>query len=504
MLIVETIAKIRRYYFVEGRKIKEISRDLRISRNTIRKVIRSGATEHRYEREKQPSPKLGAFAQQLQELLEEDIKRPKCRRLTAQRIYEILRSEGYQGAYDSVQRHVKKWREQKGRTPEQCYIPLKFSPGEAYQFDWSHEQVILGGIAQKVKVAHFRLCHSRMFFVVAYPRESQEMVFDAHNRAFKFFEGTCRRGIYDNMKTAVDKVLRGKQRKFNTRFEQLCSHYLVEPVACTPAAGWEKGQVEKQVKNIREWLFTPRPRFKSFDELNNWLADQCLALCKRRKHPEEKSRTIQEVYEEEKLSLIPAPFPFHGYIDTECRVSSTSLIRYDRNHYSVNSKLAGKTATVRASADRIKVISNGQLVGDHPRQFSRDKVIYDPWHYLRILERKPGALRNGAPFSSWDLPSSISRVRKVLSRQSGGDREFVDILLAVQRHGMVLVEQVCRTAIAEGTIRGEIILNSIARRLNPSPVNPADVPESLMVSIEPIADCSRYDSLREEVPYGTA
>ena len=237
MLVVETIAKIRRYYFVEGRKIREISRDLQVSRNTVRKVIRSGETEHRYEREKQPGPKLGAFAQQLQELLEEDIKRPKRRRLTAQRIFEILRSEGYQGAYDSVQRHVKKWREQKGRTPDQCYIPLKFSPGEAYQFDWSHEQVILGGVSQKVKVAHFRLCHSRMFFVAAYPRESQEMVFDAHNRAFKFFGGTCKRGIYDNLKTAVDKVLRGKERKFNTRFEQLCSHYLVEPVACTPAAG---------------------------------------------------------------------------------------------------------------------------------------------------------------------------------------------------------------------------------------------------------------------------
>ena len=296
---------------------------------------------------KQPGPKLGAFAQQLQELLEEDIKRPKCRRLTAQRIFEILRSEGYQGAYDSVQRHVKKWREQKGRTPDQCYIPLKFSPGEAYQFDWSHEQVILGGVSQKVKVAHFRLCHSRMFFVAAYPRESQEMVFDAHNRAFKFFGGTCKRGIYDNLKTAVDKVLRGKERKFNTRFEQLCSHYLVEPVACTPAAGWEKGQVENQVKSIREWFFTPRPRFKNIDELNSWLADQCIVLCERRKHPEEKSRTIREVYEKEKASLIPAPFPFHGYIDTECRVSSTSLVRYDRNHYSVNSKLAGKTATVR-------------------------------------------------------------------------------------------------------------------------------------------------------------
>jgi transposase len=503
MLIVETIAKIRRYYFVEGRKIKEITRDLRISRNTVRKVLRSGITEHKYEREEQPSPKMGAFADRLEELLEEDIKRRKRRRLTAQRLYELLRMEGYHGAYDSVQRHVKKWRDQRFREPEHCYIPLQFSPGEAYQFDWSHENVILAGVPQTVKVAHFRLCYSRKFYVIAYPRESQEMVFDAHNKAFDFFRGTCKRGIYDNLKTAVDRVLRGKERKFNARFLQMCSHYLIEPVACTPGSGWEKGQVENQVKNIREWLFIPRPRFASFAELNGWLADQCVAICKKRKHPEEKTRTIHEVYEGERASLIATPLPFHGYTETECRVSSTCLIRYDRNHYSVDSKLAGKTATVRASAERIKVISNGELVADHPRQFGRDKMIYDPWHYLSVLERKPGALRNGAPFREWDLPSGLHQVRLCLSRQQGGDREFVDILLAVQRYGVELVEKACGQALLEGPVRGEIIINTVARYLDPHPVDTATVPDSLAIAVEPIADCSRYDSLRSEVQHGT-
>jgi len=135
--------------------------------------------------------------------------------------------------------------------------------------------VVLGGVTTTLKVAHIRLCYSRMFLVVAYPRETQEMVFDAHDRAFRFFGGTCQRGIYDNMKTAVDTIYVGKERRFNRRFEQLCSHYLVEPVACTPASGWEKGQVENQVGNVRDWFFTPRARFATLAELNEWLAAQC-------------------------------------------------------------------------------------------------------------------------------------------------------------------------------------------------------------------------------------
>ena len=272
MLIVEAIAKILRYHFVEGKTVKQIVRELRISRNTVRRVLRSGATEHHYERDRQPVPKLGAYTERLDTLLEEDASRPRNRRLTAQRLHELLQEEGYQGAYDSVQRYVKQWREQHGRTTSQVFIPLKFAPGEAYQFDWSHEQVLLSGIIQTVKVADFRLCHSRQLFVVAYPLESQEMVFDAHDKAFSFFGGTCRRGIYDNLKTAVYRVMLGKQRQFNSRFLQLCSHYLVEPVACTPSSGWEKGQVENQVKNVRKWLFTPRPRFSILSELNNWPA----------------------------------------------------------------------------------------------------------------------------------------------------------------------------------------------------------------------------------------
>ena len=144
-------------------------------------------------------------------------------------------------------------------------MPLSFDPGEAYQFDWSHEYARLSGVTTKVKAAHMRLCDSRMQLVQIFPRESQEMVFEAHERAFHFFGGVCRRGIYDNMKTAVSMVFVGKERAYNRRFLELCSHHLVEPVACTPGAGWEKGQVERQVGYLRGRLFVPIPRGGSLD-----------------------------------------------------------------------------------------------------------------------------------------------------------------------------------------------------------------------------------------------
>jgi len=159
-----------------------------------------------------------------------------------------------------VRRYAGRWRDQRRglASAGEAFVPLSFAPGDAYQFDWSHEKVELGGVPATVKVAHTRLSHSRRFYIRAYPRETQEMVFDAHERAFAFFKGACARGIYDNMKTAVDAIFVGKDRQYNRRFLQMCSHHLVEPVACTPASGWEKGQVENQVGLVRERFFTPR------------------------------------------------------------------------------------------------------------------------------------------------------------------------------------------------------------------------------------------------------
>jgi transposase len=300
MLVVETIAKIRRAYFVQGKPIKAICRELRVSRKVVRKVVRSGATAFEYERAVQPRPKIGPWKADLDRLLAANGAKAGRERLTLIRVFEELRGLGYAGGYDAVRRYARGWQRERSASTAEAYVPLSFAPGEAYQFDWSHEVVLINGTTVIVKVAHVRLCHSRMPFVRAYPRESQEMVFDAHDRAFAFFKGACRRGIYDNMKTAVEAIFAGKERAYNRRFLQMCGHYLVDPVACTPASGWEKGQVENQVGNIRERFFTPRLRVKSYEELNAWLLDQCVASAKAHRHPEFRDRTVWEVFEEER------------------------------------------------------------------------------------------------------------------------------------------------------------------------------------------------------------
>src|ERR1700747_217159 len=326
MLIVETIAKIRRAFFVQGKAIKAICRDLGVSRKVVRKVIRSGATEFRYQREDKPLPKIDRWRDILDELLLANDEKASRERLTLIRIFEELRGSGYDGSYDAGRRYAKRWAKDRGQATAAAFVPLSFAPGEAYQFDWSHEVVVLDGVTTTVKVAHVRLCHSRMLFVRAYPRESQEMVFDAHDRAFGFFKGACTRGIYDNMKTAVETIFVGRERAYNRRFLQMCSHYLVDPVACNPASGWEKGQVENQVGLVRERFFTPRLRVKSYDELNAWLLDRCVAYAKAHRHPEVRERTIWQMFEAERSSLVPYAGRFDGFHGVPASVSKTCLV----------------------------------------------------------------------------------------------------------------------------------------------------------------------------------
>jgi transposase len=268
MFRVDKIGEIRRAYFEQERSIKEIVRTLSVSRSTVRKVVRGRQTEFKYARDVQPTPKFGEWVEPLIEILEIESKLAKRERRSTQRLFEELRGRGYDGAHDSVHRFVKSWREERARVPVHAYVPMSFAPGEAYQFDWSHETITLQGLPLTVKAAHMKLSHSRMPFVRVYFRETQELVFDAHDKAFQFYGGVCRRGIYDNMKTAVEAIFVGKARRYNARFLQMCSHHLIEPVACTPASGWEKGQVENQVGNLRDQMFRPKPRVKSLTELN--------------------------------------------------------------------------------------------------------------------------------------------------------------------------------------------------------------------------------------------
>ena len=496
---VDTIARIRREFFIRGRSIKEIVRDLHVSRNTVRKVVRSGATALSYEREVQPLPKLGQWRADLDRLLLSNAGKSSRERLTLMRVFEALRGLGYEGGYDAVRRYARTWQRERSALTSDTYVPLSFAPGEAYQFDWSHEVVLINGVTVKIKVAHVRLCHSRMLFVRAYPRESQEMVFDAHDRAFAFFKGTCRRGIYDNMKTAVETIFVGRERAYNRRFLQMCSHYLVDPVACTPASGWEKGQVENQVGVVRERFFTPRIRVKSYEELNALLLDQAIAYAKAHTHPEFKDRTVWQAFEAERPFLVPYAGCFDGFHATPASVSKTCLVRFDNNRYSVAAGAVGRPVEVRAYADRIELRQDGRVVGDHPRAFGRDQTVFDPWHYVPVLARKPGALRNGAPFKNWVLPNGLDRVRRKLAGVDDGDRQMVTILTAVLSDGLSAVEAACQEALREGVHSADVIINILARQREPTAVITVITPDALKLRYEPTADCARYDTLRRAV-----
>ena len=441
-------------------------------------------------------PKLGAWREQLDSLLATNEGKSSRERLTLMRIFEALRDLGFDGGYDAVRRYAKSWRKERGATAAPAYVPLSFAPGEAYQFDWSHEIVLINGVTATVKVAHLRLCHSRMLFVRAYPRETQEMVFDAHDRAFAFFRGACERGIYDNMRTAVDAVFVGKERTFNRRFLQMTSHYLVEPTACTPAAGWEKGQVENQVATVRGRFFTPRLKFKSYEELNAYLLDRCVAFAKAQAHPEQKERSVFEVFEDERPALIPYAGPFDGFHATTVAVSKTCLVRFDNNRYSVMASAIGRPVDVHAYADRIVIKQDGLIVGEHSRRFGRNQTAYDPWHYVPVLARKPGALRNGAPFKDWPLPGAIERVRRRLKTTDDGDRQMVKILTAVLTDGLQAVEAACAESIDAGIASADVILNVLARRQPQVASAPIETPASLTLKLVPQADCARYDRLR--------
>ncbi len=298
------------------------------------------------------------------------------------------------------------------------------------------------------------------------------------------------------MRTAVEAVFVGRVREYNRRFLQMCSHHLVEPVACSPAAGWEKGQVENQVGNIRDLLFRPRPKVKSLAELNGWLGDQCAAYAKRTKHPEFREKTIWEVFEEERSKLMPFLGPFDGFVEKAVRATTTCLVTHERNKYSVNAKAAGRMVLVRVYAERIVVWLDNEIVAEHERSFARDAVIYNPWHYLPVLMRKPGALRNGAPFKDWDLPESLAQIRSKLKHLTDGDRQFVKILAAVPDAGMEAVAAACKEALDAGIANSDVVLAILARRTEP-PARPGiTTPDALKLTDPPIADCARYDTLR--------
>lgn len=491
MIIVETIAKIRRLYYVQNKGIREISRELNLSKNTVKKVIRENKTSKSYERKKQILPIMGEFKDQLISLLESNVTQSLRLRYTAKKLYQVLCGNGYKGSYTTVNRFTTAWRCNNHTDSKKVFIPLEFAPGEAFQFDWSTEEIELQGELTRVKAAHIRLCHSRLFLIVVYRNEQLEMVFDAHNKAFQFFEGSTKKGIFDNMKTAVNKVFVGKDRRFNLRFAEMASHHLFEPIACTPAAGWEKGQVENQVSTGRRNFFTPLRCVNNLGELNKQLRSECIEWAQKTAHPELKEQKVWDVYQDEKQSLLEYHHPFDAYKIEASVVSSCSLINYDTNMYSVECDYVHKVVEVRAYAEKIIIVFKGKVIGEHDRCFETKIKVYDPWHYISVLERKPGALRNGAPFKHFKLPPSLANMRENLRCHKDSDKQFIKILLQVSVHGLAKVDEACAHALKVGVSNADFI----KQYLNPTAPQEKTEERQLKLIEEPSEDLLCYNDV---------
>jgi transposase len=499
---VALLSVIRRWHWRDLVPIREIARRTGLSRNTVRKYLAGDVVEPHYPERVSPS-KLDDYAVQLDSWLKVESRKGRKQRRRVKQLYLDLLRLGYTGSYDRVAAYARQWR-QAQQTAERTaargtFVPLSFAPGEAFQFDWSEDWAVVGGSRIKLQVAHFKLSHSRAFILRAYLLQTHEMLFDAHNHAFAVWGGVPRRGIYDNMKTAVDRVRSGKRRDVNARFAAMASHYLFEAEFCNPASGWEKGQIEKNVQDARHRLWHTAPTFATLRDLNDWLHARCINFWQELPHPEQPGRSIAEVWRDEQSLLMKLPRTFDGFVEHTKRVSPTCLIHYDRNRYSVPATFANRLVSLRVYADRLVLVAEGQVIAEHVRMIQRSHdggaTCYDWRHYLSVLQRKPGALRNGAPFTQ--LPVAFKQLQSILQKRSGGDREMVEILALVLHHDEQAVLASVELALESGAPSKQHVLNILSRLMEPLPPAPIDAPPVLALRIEPTADVGRYDQLRE-------
>lgn len=503
MIDVALLSVIRRWHLRDGMAIREIARRTGLSRNTIRKYLNNGVIDPRYPERQSPS-QLDDFADKLANWLKSAANTGRKQRRSLRQMYNDLVVLGFTGSYDRVAAFARRWRQVQQETAQTTgrgvFVPLTFAPGDAFQFDWSEDWAVIGGERTKLQIAQFKLSHSRAFLLRAYPLQTHEMLFDAHNHAFVVLGGVPRRGIYDNMKTAVDKIRQGKARDVNQRFQVMVNHYVFDAEFCNAASGWEKGQIEKNVQDSRHRLWQNAPAFDSLDDLNAWLEARCVALWSELRHPEQKDRSIDAVWAEERPSLMETPTPFDGFVEHTKRVSPTCLIHFDRNRYSVPATYANRLISLRVYAHRLVMATEGHTIAEHVRCFDRKHVggqtIYDWRHYLAVLQRKPGALRNGAPFL--ELPEGFKRLQTHLLKRPGGDREMVEILALVLHHDEQAVLSAVELALESGIPTKLQVLNLLGRLVELPLPAPIATPQDLVLNTEPMANVIRYDSLREK------
>ena len=435
MRTVELYAAVRRAVFVEGISQREAARRFGLSRTTVAKMMQFSLPPGYRRRQAPPRPRLQSYTGIIDQILEQDASAPKKQRHTAWRLFERLRQEyGYEGGYTTVKDYVR----EKRLGGQEMFVPLHHPPGHA-QADFGQAEVVIAGIQQTMHFFVMDLPHSDDAFVMAFPAETSTAFCEGHNQAFAYFGGVPQRIVYDNTKIAVARILGDGTRKRTQIFSELQSHYLFEERFARPAKGNDKGKVEGLVGYARRNFMVPIPRAQSFEELNARLQEQChkrRARCLRG-HGE----SIAERFERDRQALLPLPAtPYQACDKVTTRVTSLSLVRYRSNDYSVPVAYGHRQVLVKGTVDEVVICCGAGVIARHSRCYGREETIYDPLHYLALLEHKTNALEQAAPLQKWELPTEFGQLRHLLEVRSGaptrenqrgkrsGQREYIQVL----------------------------------------------------------------------------
>jgi transposase len=466
MFKVELYGRVRRAVLVEGRSQRGVAREFGIARKTIQKMLRYSVPPGYQRQQAVKRPKLGPWLGVIDAILEEDKTRPAKQRHTAKRIFERLKAEqGFCGGYTIVKDYVHR-AELRSR---EMFVPLRHAPGEA-QADFGEALVVVAGVEQKAHFLAMDLPHSDDGFVVAFPAETTEAFLEGHVRAFAYFEGVPRRILYDNTKIAVAKILGGEERQKTRAFSELQSHYLFAAKFGRPAKGNDKGKVEGLVGYARRNFMVPIPRVSSWDELNVHLEAQCRQRRERRLRGHRE--TIGERFERDRETFLPLPgSPYEACEKVATRVSSLALVRYRGNDYSAPTSYGHRDVLVKGYVHEVVIACGSDVIARHPRSYERAAVIFDPLHYLALIEQKTRALDQAAPLVGWQLPECFPTLRRLLEARlrKHGSREYVQVLRLLETFSMAEVTRAIEDALQLGTISFDAVKHLLLCRIEQRP-----------------------------------
>jgi transposase len=465
MFSVELYGRVRHACHVEGLSQREAARRFGIHRNTVRKMLAFAVPPGYRRATPPPRPKLGAFTAIIDQILAADRSAPPKQRHTAKRIFDRLRTEhGYAGSYTSVKAYV---HEHRARAQE-MFVPLAHPPGHA-QADFGEAVAVIGGVRQKIHFFCLDLPHSDAGFLKAYPAERTEAFLDGHNAAFAFLGGVPQSILYDNTRLAVARILGDGTRQRTRAFAELQSHYLFLDRFGRPGKGNDKGKVEGLVGYARRNFLVPVPAVPSFAALNEHLEQRCLERLDHRVRGHEES--IGERLVRDLSALQPRPPTAYEACDRKpARVSARSLVRYDRNDYSVPTAYGHRPVLVKGYVGEVVIACGAAIIARHPRCYGREEFIFDPLHYLALLEQKIGALDQAAPLQGWGLPAAFGTLHGLLEARMGkaGKREYVQVLRLLESFRLEDVEAAVHHAFRLGTIGFDavkhLVLCQIERR----------------------------------------